>query len=75
MDPEKIYGLMMFHGVKVGDIAAQEGVHPSLVHKAIRGDRTGPAAQRVREHIAKRLGKPVSALWEEDREQRRTNVA
>ena len=75
MQAKKIYGLMMVHGISVREIAQQEGVHRSLVHKAIRGERTGPAARRVRERIAAALGMEVSALWDDTGEERRTTAA
>ncbi|WP_169709486.1 helix-turn-helix transcriptional regulator [Deferrisoma camini] len=56
MKPAEIYGHMMIHGVSASRIAREEGVDPSLVTKAIRGERRGPAARRVLRRIAREIG-------------------
>ena len=57
---KKIRIEMIKADVKIVEIASHLGITPSAVHQVVSGNRS---TLRIREAIAKAVGKPVDELW------------
>ena len=60
MAPEEIRALMALKKVKQTHIANATGVKSQTIYKVIEGILKSP---RLRQALAKAVGKPVSELW------------
>lgn len=60
MHKQKIKAMLVERGIRQVDIARELGLKKETVNTVLNNHGT---SRRVKEHIAKRLGRPVEYLW------------
>ena len=60
MTPREIKAMLVFHGVKIVEIASCLGVSQAAVSRTIQGDTV---SAKIRQKIADEIGRDVQELW------------
>jgi len=63
LTPAEIKAMLLLRGISQTEIAEVAGVERSRVSEVINGRRT---TRRIREAVAKALGKEVAAIWPDE---------